>query len=73
MSFRKYGRADELALHAEVNASMDTQTQNRRGEWVPSIPLPWYEVRQHCDCGRRFWTAKGYRGHYALEHILGLD
>jgi hypothetical protein len=50
-------------------------TQNDRGEWVPAIPLPWFigwsKVR--CHCGASFWSAKAYRGHYALEHILGLE
>ena len=50
----------------------ETQTQNKRGEWVPAIPLPYYGLRKHCTCGRRFWTEQGYRGHYALAHILAL-
>ncbi len=47
-------------------------TQNKAGEWVPSIPLPffgwphWYR----CQCRRWFWTMDGYRGHYGLAHIL---
>jgi hypothetical protein len=46
-------------------------TQNTRGQWVPSIPLPFFGVRKHCgSCKKRFWTEGGYRGHYALEHIL---
>lgn len=48
----------------------ETQTQNSRGEWVPAIPLPVYGLRKQCSCGRKFWTADGYRGHYALRHIL---
>jgi hypothetical protein len=48
-------------------------TQNRRGEWVPAIPLPFYGLRKRCTCGRKFWTAEGYRGHYALHHAMGLD
>jgi hypothetical protein len=47
-------------------------TQNLAGEWVPSIPLPLYGLRKQCECGRRFWTADGYRGHYALVHVLKL-
>ena len=40
--------------------------------WVPSIPLPLFIFphRHRCDCGRAFWTLNGYRGHYALAHIL---
>jgi hypothetical protein len=51
---------------------MSIQARNSRGEWVPAIPLPFYGVRKRCDCGAKFWTASGYKGHYALEHILGL-
>lgn len=47
-------------------------TENSRGEYVPSIPLPYYGIRKECQCGKKFWTEKGYEGHYALEHILGL-
>lgn len=49
------------------------RAQNRAGRWVPSIPLPFYGMRKGCSCGKRFWTAAGYRGHYALVHILDLD
>lgn len=48
------------------------KTQNKRGEWVPSIPLPFFGIMKSCHCGRRFWTLAGYRGHYALRHALGL-
>jgi hypothetical protein len=48
------------------------QVQNKRGQWVPAIPLPFYGLRKRCDCGRKFWTTDGYRGHYALCHILSL-
>jgi hypothetical protein len=51
---------------------MTTSTQNKNGEWVPAIPEPYYGVRKTCDCGSKFWTYKGYQGHYALKHILGL-
>lgn len=47
--------------------------QNRRGEWVPAIPLPFFGLRKHCSCGEKFWTQKGYEGHYARDHILGMD
>jgi hypothetical protein len=47
--------------------------QNRRGEWVPSIPLPFQGFRKVCSCGAKFWTMKGYQGHYAYEHVLGGD
>lgn len=49
------------------------QAQNKRGEWVPAIPLPLYAWgRKWCGCGRPFWTEDGYRGHYAYAHILGM-
>jgi hypothetical protein len=48
--------------------------RNSHGQWVPSIPVPLYlAVRKQCGCGRRFWTAAGYEGHYALEHIVNGD
>lgn len=49
------------------------RTQNRTGDWVPAIPLPFFWLYRRCTCGRRFWTMEGYRGHYALVHILRLD
>jgi len=51
-----------------------TQVQNGRGDWVPDIPLPFYGIfRRHCFCGQKFWTTAGYRGHYALQHVLALS
>ena len=49
------------------------QTENTWGEWVPAIPLPLFmwPHRYRCECGQAFWTLRGYRGHYALDHILG--
>lgn len=46
---------------------------NRRGEWVPAIPLPFYGMRKKCSCGAKFWTMDGYLGHYAVKHILDPD
>jgi hypothetical protein len=48
-------------------------TPSRDGQWVPAIPLPLYGLRKRCQCGRKFWTADGYRGHYALSHVLKLE
>lgn len=45
-------------------------TENDHGEWVPAIPVPFYGLRKGCHCGQKFWTMPGYRGHYALAHIL---
>lgn len=47
-----------------------TMMQNQRGEWVPAIPLPMFGLRKECGCGAKFWTMEGYRGHYALRHVL---
>ncbi len=54
---------------------MNTSTQNARGQWVPAIPLPLYLPlhRYRCDCKRAFWTVGGYRGHYALVHVMGME
>lgn len=51
------------------------QTQNKRGEWVPAIPLPLFTWphRHRCSCGRSFWTMGGYRGHYAVAHLIDGD
>jgi len=59
-------------------------TQNTAGEWVPAIPEPYWGGkrfvlfgRRRCQCyeigcKRWFWTKDGFRGHYALAHILKL-
>jgi hypothetical protein len=47
-----------------------TMTQNKLGQWVPAIPMPFLGTRKKCHCGEKFWTLDGYRGHYALKHIL---
>jgi len=47
------------------------RTQNKAGEWVPAIEEPYYHLfRKECRCGKKFWTSKRYREHYALAHIL---
>lgn len=43
------------------------------GARVPAIPLPLFGFRKRCYCGRKFWTLEGYRGHYALVHILNRE
>jgi hypothetical protein len=48
----------------------DTQTQNKKGQWVPAIPLPFYGLKKRCSCGKSYWTIDGYRGHFAYRHIL---
>ena len=53
---------------------MKTQTQNKKGQWVPAIYEPYYNLfTKECHCGKKFLTLKRYREHYALEHILCLD
>lgn len=61
-------------MRDQVPRDYDTgiQSENKYGEYVPSIPFPYYGLKKHCDCGRKFWTEEGYAGHYALEHILGV-
>jgi hypothetical protein len=44
--------------------------RNKRGEYVPAIPLPFYGFRKKCSCGAKFWTTHRYNEHYAYEHIL---
>lgn len=46
------------------------EMQNKRGEYVPAIPLPFYGVRKKCQCGRKFWTIRNYEEHYAYDHIV---
>lgn len=54
--------------------SNKVQMKNKRGEWVPAVPLPFYGFRKICSCGAKFWTEEGYNGHYAYQHILmGID
>lgn len=50
--------------------SENVQSQNKYGEYVPSIPLG-FNFKE-CYCGRKFRNQENYRGHYALVHILGL-
>lgn len=61
--------------------------QNTRGDWVPSIPEPEWRRSLGRDValcpapGCKFETVRrspdeartGYRGHYALVHVLGLS
>jgi hypothetical protein len=47
------------------------QMLNKRGEWVPSIPEPFYTLPGNkCSCGRTFLLKRSYQAHYALEHIV---
>lgn len=46
------------------------ETQNKKGEWVKAIPLPYYLiVGVKCTCGCRFLSEKRYVEHYAYKHI----
>jgi hypothetical protein len=54
------------------------QAQNVRGEWVPSIPEPFFlgnslRPRYRCSCGETRKSRLAYREHYALVHIVGMD
>lgn len=58
---------------SECWCNPEVQTQNKKGKWVTAIPEPYYSVIQvQCGCGETFFTLRGYKGHYALEHILEL-
>jgi len=49
----------------------DVQELNARGQWVPSIPQPYFLlIGVRCFCGARFLTKQRYEEHYALHHIL---
>lgn len=51
-------------------------TVNAANQAVPAIPIPipfGFTRVACCECAERFWSARTYRGHYALEHILGLE
>lgn len=48
-----------------------TMAQNKQGQWVPAIPLPFFGmIRVKCACGAKFSNMEAYEGHYALRHIL---
>jgi len=67
---RSYGGIKKDDTKKEHQESV--RTQNKYGEFVPAIPLPYYGFKKQCSCGKSFWTEKHYREHFALEHILGL-
>lgn len=67
---KEQGNEAYLARRIEFGPRFDTLMQNKLGEWVPAIPLPFFGFRRKCRCGAKFWTLEGYRGHYALAHIL---
>ena len=53
--------------------SQNMQSENKYGEYVPSIPYGFYTgFGVRCSCGRKFRNEENYAGHYALWHILGL-
>lgn len=48
-------------------------TMNAINRVIPTIPPPFVGIRKRClKCEAGFWTMGGYRGHYALVHILGM-
>lgn len=59
-------RKDSEKIETQVGCT------NRCGKYVEAIPLPFCAVRYKCVCGKKFWTSKRYREHYALAHILDL-
>jgi hypothetical protein len=55
------------------NEQDTTRVQNLSGQWVRAIPEPARGIlRKRCWCMRGFWTTAGYRGHYALAHVMQL-
>ena len=73
--------AQWLDCQPEEEEETPTQTKNKKGEYVPAIPEPldvFPFIKQCLECWRKneyprdFWTMEGYRGHYALKHILQL-
>jgi hypothetical protein len=75
ISYREGYLRTVAMLRGEPLPAASTQAQNSRGDWVPAIPLPLFTWphRHRCECGRSFWTMGGYRGHYALVHVMHLD
>lgn len=75
-------KEEPVKLH-DSDGEPINQTLNKRGEWVPSIPLPFIDRRRwawgnsfvcwECPDKPMFKRMVDYRGHYALVHILGLD
>ena len=45
--------------------------ENADGTWSEAIPLPYYGLRKHCSCGKKFWKEESYRKHYAERHTDG--
>lgn len=57
--------------YKEVKIIEGVAAKNKRGQWVPPVPEPYYRlIKRECACGRKFWTDEGYQGHYAYKHIL---
>lgn len=50
-------------------ASKSNLAEVEKGRWEVAIPLPYYGLRKQCKCGAKFWTIRGYHGHYAFVHI----
>ncbi len=63
---RVYTTHGKITRYSNETVTME----NKRGEWIPAIPLPFYGLKKRCNCGRSFWKFKNYQEHYALEHIV---
>lgn len=63
---RKYLSAPHTGPAAAASVTME----NKRGEWVPAIPMPLFGLKKGCSCGRKFWKLRNYEAHYAYEHIV---
>lgn len=44
-----------------------------QGLVIPAAERVLLGLLRKCRCGARFWTRGGYRGHYALTHVLRAD
>lgn len=52
---------------------VQASVQNKKGQWVPAIPEPYYGLFfKDCYCGKKFLTLERYEEHYAYRHILGM-
>lgn len=60
-------------MEENIKPVKGVSVQNKRGEWVPAIEEPYYNlITKECRCGKKFLTKERYEEHYALKHILAL-
>ncbi len=69
-------RVRENDITEEEAWKIRTLSRNAEGNFVPDIPLPvfsFFFVKTCPNCQMNYLTRAGYRGHYALVHILRLS